>query len=92
VYEYEREEATMVELLPGCAISREMEYVWLQRYQYLRVTRPLEQNPRLQRFPRQMPESLEQDQPRRTWPAPNTIGTLLKNEGLVVASTVGQVR
>ncbi len=60
VYEYERDEATMVELCASFGISRETGYVWLRRYRQSGAAGLLELNRRPQRFPRQTPEALEQ--------------------------------
>lgn len=60
VYEYERDEVTMVELCASFGISRETGYVWLRRYRQSGVVGLLELNRRPQRFPRQTPAALEQ--------------------------------
>jgi transposase InsO family protein len=60
VYEYERDEATMVELCASFGISRETGYVWVRRYRQSGALGLLELNRRPQRFPRQTPEAMEQ--------------------------------
>jgi transposase InsO family protein len=60
VFEYERDELTMVELCEQFGISRETGYVWLRRYRERGIDGLVEVNRAARRHPNQTPGEIEQ--------------------------------
>jgi transposase InsO family protein len=60
VFEYERDERTMVELCEQFGIARETGYVWLRRYRRYGIAGLVEMNRAAQRHPNQTPAETEQ--------------------------------
>jgi transposase InsO family protein len=99
VYEFERNEATMVHLCAGFGISRETCYVWLRRYRQYGINGLLELNRALLRHPNQTAAEIEEAvlglrQAHMTW-GPRKLKRILEQDqpGQVwpATSTVGEI-